>query len=124
MPLVHGGRYPTPWLVPLAVGVLVLSACGSAAPAHPSAAVKNACQQVSDALADGPDPGADPVGYAEAQIGPLHQIHTSDKSLQAAVDKLQAAYQQFYNSNGTGAAKQAVSRASHSIDTFCPGAAS
>ena len=75
-------------------------------------------------LADGPDPGADAVGYAGAQIGPLHQIHTSDTSLQTAVDKLQAAYQQFYSSNGTGDAKQAVSRASHSVNTFCPGAAS
>lgn len=124
MPLVLAGRYRTLWLAPLAVGVLLLSGCGSTAPAHTSAAVKDVCQQVSDALADGPDPGADPVGYAEAQVGPLHQIHTSDQSLQTALDKLQAAYQQFYHSNGTGDAKQAVSRASHSINTICPGAAS
>jgi hypothetical protein len=113
-----------PWLAALAAGVLLLSACGSSAPAQSSAAVKSVCQKVSDALADGPDPGADPVGYAEAQIGPLHQIHTSDKSLQTAVDQLHAAYQRFYDSKGAGDAKQAVSRASHSINTICPGAAS
>jgi hypothetical protein len=113
-------------LAPLAAGVLLLSACGSSAhtPAQTSAAVKDACRQVSAALSDGPDPGADPVGYAEAQIQPLRQIHTGDKSLQTAVDGLSSAYQQFYNTNGGGAAKQAVGRASHTVNTICPGAAS
>jgi hypothetical protein len=124
MPLVPGRHHRVPWLAPLTAGVLLLTACGSSAPAQSSAAVKSACQQVSDALADGPDPGADPLGYAEAQLGPLAQIHTGDNSLQTAVDRLHAAYQQFYDSKGTGGAKQAVSRASHSIDTICPGAAS
>jgi hypothetical protein len=125
MPPVLAGRYRhTTWLASLAAGVMLLSACGSSALAQSSAAVKSACQQVSAALSDGPDPGADPVGYAEAQIQPLRQIHTSDQRLRTAVDRLSAAYQQFYNSNGTGSAKQAVSRASHSLNTICPGAAS
>jgi hypothetical protein len=118
-----------PWLAPLAplaVGVLLLSACGSSAhtTAQTSAAVKNTCQQVSAVLSDGPDPDADPVGYAEAQILPLHQIRTQDKSLRSAVDSLSSAYRRFYSTNGASAAKQAVSRASHTVNTICPGAAS
>ena len=39
-------------------------------------------------LSDGPDPDSDPVGYAEAQILPLGQIHTSDAQLRTAIGKL------------------------------------
>jgi hypothetical protein len=130
MPPVLAGRCPAaPGLALLAAGALLLTACGSAAPsaAAPSAgsaAVKSVCQQVSAVLSDGPEPGSDPVGYAEAQIQPLRQIDISDQSLRTAVDKLSAAYQQFYDSNGAGAAKQAVSRAAHTVNTICPGAAS
>jgi TolA-binding protein len=134
MPPVFVGRYRhARWLAPLAplaAGVLLLSGCGSSAhttahtKAQTSAAVQNTCQQVSAALSDGPDPDADPVGYAEAQIQPLHQIRTQDKSLQSAVDSLSSAYQQFYSTNGASAAKQAVSQASHTVNTICPGAAS
>jgi hypothetical protein len=88
------------------------------------AAVKSTCQAVSAALSDGPDPGADPVGYAEAQVKPLRDIHAADQSLQAAVDGLSTAYQQFVSTNGAGAAKQAVSRASDRVDKICPGATS
>jgi hypothetical protein len=107
-------------------GTLTLSACGSSgsSQAWTTLAVKTTCQNVSGVLADGPDPGADPVGYAEAQIEPLRQIHTGDKSLQAAVDDLASAYQKFFSSNGASAAKQAVSKASHSVNHICPGAAS
>jgi hypothetical protein len=117
---------PVPLLALLAAGATatLLTGCGSSAPAQSSAAVKSACQQVSAVLSDGPDPGADPVGYAEAQILPLRQVHTQDKSLQTAVDKLSSAYQRFYSSNGASAAKQAISQASHTVNTICPGAAS
>src|SRR5262249_16271713 len=53
----------------LALATMV-SACGSGT--HPTATAaaapvaESACQQVGDALSDGPDPDADPVGYAEA----------------------------------------------------------
>jgi hypothetical protein len=75
-------------------------------------------------LSDGPDPGADPVGYAEAQILPLRQIKTTDKSLRRAIDDLASAYHQFFRTNGGTVAKQAVSRAVDDVNSICPGAAS
>ena len=75
-------------------------------------------------LSDGPDPGADPVGYAFAQILPLRQIHTSDSALQAAIDDLAGAYQEFYGSNGDKVAAKAVTTASDKVNAICPGAAS
>jgi predicted Zn-dependent protease len=106
----------------------LLGACSSAAATSrtsPAAAARTACRQVTAALSDGPDPDADPVGYAEAQVLPLGQIRTSDSQLRAAVTRLARAYQAFYASNGTsGGAKAAVTSASKRIDAFCPGATS
>jgi hypothetical protein len=79
---------------------------------------------VSAVLSDGPDPGADPVGYAFAQVLPLRQLHTSDSSLQTAIDDLATAYQDFYSSKGDKAAAKAVSKASDEVNAICPGAAS
>ena len=76
----HHGYKPLLALLSAATTATLLTACGSSGPAQSSAAVKSACQQVSAVLSDGPDPDADPVGYAEAQIQPLHQIHTSDQT--------------------------------------------
>ena len=90
-----------------------------------TAAVHTACAQVSAVLSDGPDPDADPVGYAEAQILPLGQIRTSDAQLRAAIGKLAGAYRAFFDSNGNSStAKLAVAAASKQINSFCPGAAS
>jgi hypothetical protein len=75
-------------------------------------------------LSDGPDPDADPVGYAEAQFGPLRQIHTQDTALRDAIGQLAAAYQEFFSTNGTNTAKEAVAVASSKINSICPGAAS
>ncbi len=72
-------------------------------------------------LSNGPDPTADPVGYAEAQVLPLRQIHTSQKTLQRAIDKLAAAYQAFSWSDGR-AGKPAVTQASRELNLICPGA--
>jgi hypothetical protein len=111
----------------------LLGACSSAAttsgssgtPATSTAAVHATCTQVSAVLSDGPDPDSDPVGYAEAQILPLGQIHTSDAQLRAAIGKLASAYRAFFNSNGnSSSAKLAVATASKRINAFCPGAAS
>jgi hypothetical protein len=123
---------PLPPLAALLLVTLLLGACGSAAgsgspaAASPSAvAAEPACQQVGGALSDGPDPDADPVGYAEAQILPLRQIHTQDKALRAAIGGLADAYQSFFTSNGkSSAAKEAVAVASKKINSLCPGAAS
>ena len=77
-------------------------------------------------LSDGPDPGADPVGYAFAQIRPLRAITVStDRPLQDAIDGLALAYQRFYDDDGVGsAAKKAVSVAVARLNSRCPGTAS
>jgi len=105
----------------------LLAGCGSAS-AHSSpaaAATGPACTQVADALADGPDPDTDPVGFAEAQIRPLREIKTSDQALRAAISELASAYAQVVASNGASpAATGAVSAASKKLDAICPGVTS
>jgi hypothetical protein len=101
-----------------------LSACGSSGSPPASAAVKSTCQAVGAVLSDGPDPGADLVSYAEAQVLPLRHVSTTDKSLQGAIDHLALAYQEFVSTNGATASKQAVSRASDKGNAICPGASS
>jgi hypothetical protein len=102
----------------------LLGACSSSPSTPGSSAVKRACQQVSAVLSDGPDPGADPVGYAFAQVLPLRQIHTSDTGLQRDIDALASAYESFYKTNGSAGANKAVNAASAKVNTICPGAAS
>jgi hypothetical protein len=111
-------------LVPGLTLALLLSACGGSAGAS-AAATKKACQQVGAVLSDGPDPDADPVGYAEAQILPLGQIHAPDQNLRAAVGQLDRAYRRLFASNGKSiAATQAIAAASKKVNSICPGAAS
>jgi len=112
-----------------------LAACGTAA-GHAasgqaasrqaaSPAVSAACTQVGAALSDGPDPDADPVGYAEAQIGPLHAIRTSDPALRSAIRALAAAYASVFARDGKDqSATRAVSAATTEVNSICPGAAS
>jgi hypothetical protein len=133
-----GARFRGPAVLALtSLGLsALLGACSSAAPTSgPAAAgtsrpasttaVHAACTQVSAVLSDGPDPDSDPVGYAEAQILPLGQIHTSNAQLRTAIGKLASAYRAFFGSNGKSAtAKLAVATASRQINSFCPGAAS
>jgi hypothetical protein len=106
----------------------LLGACTSQAPVSrpvSTAAVHATCTKVSAVLSDGPDPDADPVGYAEAQILPLGQIHAADAQLRAAISKLAGAYRAFFASNGSSsAAKLAVAAATKRINSLCPGAAS
>jgi len=111
-------------LVAVTVCVGLLNACGSSSPRQASAAVKSTCAQVSAVLSDGPDPDADPVGYAQAQVLPLRQVHTSDTNLKDAIDALASAFEQFSLSNGTKETKSAVTRASNKVDGICPGATS
>jgi len=116
-------------LAPTVLGLAaLLGACTSQAPAAKpvsAAAVRATCTKVSAVLSDGPDPDADPVGYAEAQILPLGQIRTSDAQLRVAIGKLASAYRTFFDSNGSSStAKLAVAAASKQINSFCPGAAS
>jgi hypothetical protein len=98
----------------LGLAVPLVGACSSST-AHASApATESTCQQVSAVLSDGPDPDADPVGYAEAQILPLR-----------AITQLADAYQRFFSSDGKSTnAKESVVVASNKLNSICPGAAS
>ena len=106
----------------------MVTACGSSPSTVQASGQRHAtvCQEVGATLADGPDPDADPVGYALAQIVPLRQIKaTSDAPLQEAIDNLSSAYQQFYKEKGAGkTAGDAVSTATKKINALCPGVAS
>jgi hypothetical protein len=109
----------------IAAGLMALALCSCSSPAHSVAATQNTCQQVSAVLSDGPDPDADPVGYAEAQINPLRHISAPDQALRAAIGQLADAYQEYFTSNGTSSeAKEAVAVASKKVDSICPGATS
>ncbi len=75
-------------------------------------------------LADGPDPDADPVGYALAQVLPLRGVQTSDVNLKKAIGELAAAYEAVYKSNAAPGTALAVTRANKAVDKICPGATS
>jgi len=124
-------RSPRTAVLALAAGLLaapVLVACSSGSAhttASGSSAVSATCTKVSAALSDGPDPDADPVGYAEAQIKPLRAITTSDSALRTAISDLATAYAGVFDSNGKNtAASKAVTTASKKVNAICPGAAS
>jgi hypothetical protein len=83
------------------------------------------CTTVADMLSDGPDPTADPAGYAEAQVLPLRQLKITDERLASAVSALATAYEAYATSAGaanTTAAVQA-SKAEAAVNAICPGAA-
>jgi hypothetical protein len=112
----------------LVLAVLLACGCSSSAAASPAAAgsaTESTCQQVSAVLSDGPDPDADPVGYAEAQILPLRQIRSANPALRGAIGELADAYQQVFSSDGKSSnAKETVVVASKKLNSICPGAAS
>lgn len=102
----------------------LVAGCGaSGTSAASTRALKTTCKQIEAALSDGPEPAADPVGYAEAQVRPLGRIHTSDRGLDQAIRRLASAYDAFYLTRGSRQAGHAVSAASRGIDAICPGAA-
>jgi hypothetical protein len=106
---------------------LTLSACGSSSSASSSSlsVTQHACTAVSDVLADGPDPAADSVGYAEAQVLPLRQLELADATLAHAVEQLDAAYKAFSSTNGAKGTPAAikVSAAEKAVNAICPNAA-
>lgn len=110
--------------------VVMLAACGSSSKPAPSSAQvnkgvnkanKHTCEQIEATLSDGPDPEADPVGHAQAQIRPLRDIHTTERTLSKAIDALAAAYQSFSSTNGSNSANSAVGAATKTIEHLCPG---
>ena len=109
---------------------LALAACGSASSQTSStvslgSAVQQDCTSVADVLADGPDPGADPVGYAQAQVLPLRQLTISDAALHRAVLTLASAYETYITSSTStrAASAAAVTKAENEVNKICPQAA-
>lgn len=87
-----------PWgrmgLSSLALAVPRLEACNSSPSGRASGVAQAGAafsQKVTGLPADGPDPDADPVGYALSQIAPLDQIHASDPALQQRLSNLDTA---------------------------------
>ena len=109
---------------------LAVAACGSASSQTSStvslgSAVQQDCTSVADVLADGPDPDADPVGYAQAQVLPLRQLTISDAALHTAVLTLASAYETFTTSTSStrAASSAAVTKAENEVNKICPQAA-
>jgi hypothetical protein len=126
-------RRPRHWRPQLALATVVaavpltVAACGSGQGSSAAAQTKAPtalCQQLDAVLSDGPDPTADPVGYALSQILPLGKIHTSDRSGASTLKGLIAADKAFVASNGSDkAAKTTIARAYASFNRVCPGVA-
>jgi hypothetical protein len=109
--------------VPLWAGCSSTGSGGGGATGAPAPAA--VCQKILAVLSDGPDPDADPVGYALSQIGPLGAIHTSDRSVQTILGNLVAADRKLVSSNGKDkAARAAIKEDDRSLNTACPGVAS
>jgi hypothetical protein len=114
-------------LTSLALAVPLLAACSSSSSAgnssqtQPSAAV---CQKVLGVLSDGPDPDADPVGYALSQIAPLGQIHTSDNALAQKLTDLITADRALVKASGSDhSATKSIAKDDADLNKVCPGAA-
>ena len=115
-------------LATIVVLITALVGCGSSsavpATATPQSEAGRTCTLVAAVLSAGPDPSADPVGYAEAQVDPLEAISTSDTALKAAIRRLARAYEAFYAANGAGAGVgNEVTSAVDAVNKICPGAA-
>jgi hypothetical protein len=75
-------------------------------------------------LSDGPDPDADPVGYALSQIARLGQIHTSDHAHAQQLSDLIAADHSLVNtSGGDRAATESVAKDDEHLNKVCAGVA-
>jgi hypothetical protein len=96
----------------------------SATQAQVQVQVQQICQQVSAVLSNGPDPGVDPVGYAQAQTLPLEQLHVSPQTtIGQAISTLASDYSSYVAANGTGkAVNSALTASIKRINSLCPGA--
>jgi hypothetical protein len=130
-PTCRRGRTLALTALPALTLTMLVSACSagtaaqSAATAGPAApqTAQQACQQVSAVLANGPDPDADPLGHAEAQVLPLRQIRTTDATIGTAIAGLADAYSGYLAANGAGkAATATLTAAINKINSLCPDA--
>jgi outer membrane murein-binding lipoprotein Lpp len=124
-------RRTAPLVVAAVVGAALLAGCGSSSSSHASSKIQGTtlqqdCTLVGDVLSDGPDPSADPVGYAEAQVLPLRQLKLTEPKLKTYVAELATAYENFSKSNGAAGTTdaRAVSKLQTEVNSICPGAAS
>jgi hypothetical protein len=109
----------------MAVPLWAGCSASSGGAAKPAAAPTAVCQKVLAVLSDGPDPDADPVGYALSQILPLGKIHTSDQTVRADLSSLIAGDRRLVSSKGRDrAAKTAIKKADDALNAVCPGVAS
>jgi hypothetical protein len=126
MPVFPAVRATIAGIVPAA---LLLAACGSSSSGAAAAGTQpvpaaDICVQVADVLGNGPDPDFDPIGYAEAQYGPLGAVKADKPQLQTALTQLSTAYQQEFTQGVTKRTKAAVKAGQRAINSICPGAAS
>jgi hypothetical protein len=121
---------------PLRVKSIALASVAVAAPLWSAAAAQSAgaathskapaalCAKLDAIFSDGPDPDADPVGYALSQIKPLGAVHTSDHTVSAVLTKLVKADRALFTSNGSDhAAEKEIKTADALVNTSCPGVA-
>jgi hypothetical protein len=111
-------------LIALVVCPMLLVACASGGAQAQDKAPSTLCEKLEAVLSDGPDPGADPVGYAMSQILPLGRISTSEGSVARAVGELIAADRALVDSDGGArSATQAITKADDALNGTCPGVA-
>jgi hypothetical protein len=104
----------------------LLAGCGSSGSSSATRTQRQQeCTAVADVLSDGPDPGVDPVGYAEAQVLPLRHLKLSQTSIHRAVANLASAYQAYADAGPKAPASTttAVAGAQKALNKLCPGAA-
>jgi hypothetical protein len=111
--------------VAVAAPLWSVTAARPAGAATHSTAPAALCRKLNGIFSNGPDPDADPVGYALAQIKPLGAVHTSDHAISAVLTKLVAADRSLFTSNGSDhAAKKEIKKADAQVNKACPGVAS
>jgi hypothetical protein len=111
-------------LASVVVAVPLWAGCSSSPSGKTALAPTATCQKILAVLSDGPEPGADPVGYALSQILPLGKIHTSDQSVRATLTNLIAADRKLVSSNGKDKTATATIRKDDAaLNVACPGVA-
>lgn len=109
-------------LLVVAVGLIVgwvLTSSEDGSTLVSRSAIQATCQQVAAVLSDGPAAGADPVGYAEAQVLPLKRIKAADEPLAHAISSLAAAYSAYFH-GPSAATAGALKHAAKKLTTLCP----
>jgi hypothetical protein len=102
--------------------MVLLAGCGTATVPSSALSASSArtCGEVTAILSDGPDPGADPVGYAEAQVLPLRAVRTPDARLGADVRALASSYELEFRTDGRAGARS-VAHSFRRVERLCPG---